>query len=85
MSNVNLRMVMLKDCLHMAGLPPLTGHSNGDKEQTHFRVFQTEQVPWLSLVGTKHADLGTFIEDPVHDVIQSRVALSAAEGSFYKA
>ena len=84
MSNVNLRVVMLKDCFHMAKLPPLTEHSSGEEVQTHFPITQTEQVPWLGLVGTRYADLRTFINGPVHDTIQSRVASSVAEGSFYK-
>ena len=84
MSDVNLRVVMLKGCLHMAKLPPLTEHSSGEEVQTHFPVTQTGQAPWLGLVGTRHADLRAFIKAPVHDVIQSRVASSVAEGIFYK-
>ena len=82
MCNVNLRIVMLKDCLHMAGLPPLTEHfGNDENEETHYRVFQTEQVPWLSLVGTRYAELEPVIKSTVRDVIQSRVASSLEEGS----
>ena len=83
MSDVNLRMVMLKNCLHMAKLPPLTEHSSGEEVQTHFPVTQTEQAPWLGLIGTRHADLRAFINAAVYDVIQSRAALSVAEGTFY--
>ena len=82
MSDVNLRMAMLKGCLHIAKLHPMTKHSSGEEVQSHFPVTQMEQAPWLGLVGKKHADLKTFINGPVHDVIQSRVASSVAEGAF---
>ena len=52
MANVNLQMIMLKDRLHAAGLPPLTSHDNTEiGESTAFSVEMAAPKPKLGLVG----------------------------------
>ena len=82
MADVNLRMVMLKDLLHAAGLPPLTSHDNTENGETNtFSVENQAQTPKLGLVGRTWSEAHEALPESVHRTAADKVSSAVRDGT----